>query len=251
MKNKIWGIVAASGIGTRMNTAQPKQYLPLHGWRVVDYALRALCECDFVAGVVVGIRADDRCWAAQPFAHAKLLGASLGGLERAHTVLNALEQLMDTHNAAADDWVMVHDGVRPCVRHTDIERLVAAARAHGDGAVLAVRLTDALKQGNRAGLIERTVEKKNGETTDVAGVNNAAGAWYWRALTPQMFRCAALRVALQQSLAQGIVPADESAAMERNGVQPIAVEGHPANLKITVPADLELAEMYLRAVSAE
>ncbi len=176
----------------------------------------------------------------QPFVHAKLTAVSRGGAERAHTVLNALEQLLRDH-AAADDWAMVHDAARPCLRLADIERLVAAARAHGGGAVLGLRVADTLKRANREGVIETTVavDRDGGE-------GEGSGGFYWRALTPQMFRCGQLQTALRRALEQGVVPTDESAAMERAGMRPAAVEGHPANLKITVPADLELAALYLQ-----
>ena len=236
-QKKIWGIVPAAGIGKRMMSAQPKQYLPLHGRRVLDHALFALCRSDSVDGVIVGIREGDRWWRTQPFAHAKLLGVSPGGAQRARTVLNALAQILDHNIAAADDWAMVHDGVRPCLGRADVERLVSAARAHGSGAVLAAKLADTLKRGNREGRIEKTIGAGGGDSGEV----------YWRALTPQMFRCGPLKTALEEALARGIAPTDESAAMEMTGLRPVAVEGDPANLKITVPADLELASLYLRA----
>lgn len=215
-----------------MRSEQPKQYLPLCGRRVLDHALLALCQSDSVDGVIIGIREGDRWWRAQPFEHEKLLSVSPGGEQRAHTVLNALEQLLGNNPAAANDWVMVHDGVRPCLERADVERLVVTARSHGAGAVLAARLTDTLKQGSCEGVITGTI--------------GAGGDVYWRALTPQMFRCGPLKDALRQSLERGIVPTDESAAMEMTGLRPAAVEGHPANIKITVSADLELASLYLR-----
>lgn len=214
-----------------MMSERPKQYLPLCGRRVLDHALLALCQSASVDGVIVGIREGDRWWRAQPFAHVKLLGVSPGGEERAHTVLNALERLLEDNIAANRDWAMVHDGVRPCLRPVDVERLVAAARSAGTGAVLAAKLTDTLKQGSREGVIEKTL--------------GAGGKVHWRALTPQLFRCGPLKTALRESLARGIVPTDESAAMEMTGLRPVAVEGHPTNIKITVPADLELASLYL------
>ena len=232
---KIWGIVPAAGLGKRMMSAQPKQYLPLCERRVLDHALLALCRSDSVDGVIVGIREGDRQWRAQPFAHAKLRAVSAGGEQRAHTVLNALRHLLQAGIAAADDWAMVHDAVRPCVAPQDIERLVTAARAHGNGALLALRVTDTLKRA-RNGVIEKTL----------GGNGNGNGEEYWRALTPQMFRCEPLMRALQHALECGIAPTDESAAMERTGIHPTAVPGHPANIKITVASDLELAALYLR-----
>lgn len=230
--NNIWGIVAAAGAGARMGDAfdRPKQYLPLCGRRVMDHALSALCECESVRGVVVGVRDGDAYWRAQPFVHAKLLAASRGGDTRAHTVLNALRCLLD-EVAAADDWALVHDAARPCVAARDLGALIAAARAHGGGAALALPVRDALKRVGD-GVIKESVAARAGTTV-------------WRAATPQMFRCGALANALQDCIDNGIAAADECAAMVRVGVHASAVAGHPANIKITVADDLELATAYL------
>ncbi|MEP1582052.1 MAG: 2-C-methyl-D-erythritol 4-phosphate cytidylyltransferase, partial [Marinobacter sp.] len=67
----------------------------------------------------------------------------------------------------------------------------------------------------------------------------------WRALTPQMFRCGALRRALEAAIVSGYPVADESSAMEYAGKVPCIVGGRPDNIKITVPADLALAGFIL------
>lgn len=238
----IWGVVAAAGVGARMggDFDRPKQYLPLHGRRVIDHALAAVCACPAVDGVVAGIRDGDAWWRARPFAHAKLLAVSRGGETRANTVLNALRRLLPPEGpAAAGDWALVHDAARPCVSARDLDAVIAAARAHGGGAVLALPVTDALKRVS-GGVIK-------------AGVQVAAGETCWRAATPQMFRCGALAEALQNCIDHDLAPPDECAAMESAGVHAAVVAGHPANLKITVAADLELAAAYLagRAIECE
>ena len=229
-QEKVWGIVPCAGIGQRMLSKLPKQYLPLCGRRVLDHALLALCRSDVVDAVIVGIREGDRYWQEQPFEHEKVQGISRGGETRAHTVLNALQQLLADNLATCSDWAMVHDGVRPCLSLSDIENLVGAARSHADGAILGVKLTDTLKRGDDRQHMVNTMEREQ---------------TYWRALTPQMFRCGALRDALQCAITQGRVATDESAAMEMSGYRPLAVEGNPANIKITTPTDLELASLYL------
>jgi len=228
--NNIWGIVAAAGVGRRMGGDRPKQYLPLHGARVIDHALSALCAHANVRGVVVGVRDGDEYWRARPFAHAKLLATITGGESRARTVLNALQHLLGKV-ATADDWALVHDAARPCIDANDLDALLTAAREHGDGAALALPVSDALKRVDD-GVIESSL------STD-------AGKTIWRAVTPQMFRCGALADALQHCIDDGVMPADECQAMQRAGVHAAAVAGHPANIKITVAADLELAAAYL------
>lgn len=248
-REKVWAVVPAAGRGVRMrgHGGCPKQYLPLGEKRVLDYALAAVCGSDLVDGVVVGVRADDGWWRGQPFAHAKLLGVSGGGETRAETVVNGLRWLLREGGAAGDDWALVHDAARPCLRGEDIARVVGAARAHGAGAILAWRVVDALKEVREGEVVGR-VGSVAGE-----GGEGGEGVSRWRAATPQVFRCQALCEAFEEGLAGGATAAtagllaDESAAMEARGVRARVVEGLPGNLKVTLPADLALAEAILRA----
>ncbi len=231
---KIWAVVPAAGIGERMQSDRPKQYILLGQRRIIDHVLGTLCRSERVDGVFVILRKEDKWWHVNPFTHPKLCTIRAGGKTRAETVLNALQRLLKEQIGVADDWVMVHDAVRPCLQHADINRLIAAAQAHDAGAILANRLTDTLKQVSTDSIIHKTVDMPDD------GV-------YWRSLTPQIFRCGLLESALRQALEQGRVPTDESAAMERIGVYPTVVNGNPTNIKITFPADLRLAAYYLES----
>lgn len=226
----IWAIVPAAGTGVRMQADVPKQYLPLLGRPVIVQTLERLCSYAAVRGVLVGVAPDDRVWPALDLARFdKLIGSCHGGAARAHTVLNGLNALAE--KARDDDWVMVHDAVRPCVRHSDLDKLVAAARASSDGALLASPVADSLKRADAAGRIVETVPREH----------------LWRALTPQMFRLKPLRRALELALGGDAANiTDDAAAIERAGGRPVVVEGRPDNIKITRPADLALAELFLR-----
>lgn len=156
-----------------------------------------------------------------------------GGDERFHSVRNALQSLAGS--ASEDDWVLVHDAVRPCVRAQDIDRLVDMARQGCAGAVLGVPVRDTMKRIGPDGLVRATVDR----------------AALWHAHTPQMFRMAALASALDDVIASGLDVTDEAQAMERAGVAACMVEGHPDNIKITRLHDMVLAELYLAAQSEE
>jgi len=91
-------------------------------------------------------------------------------------------------------------------------------------------LSDTLKRADHKGAVAETV-KRDG---------------LWRALTPQVFPFAALRTALQAALRAGVEITDEASAMEYTGAHPRLVLGHADNIKITLPGDLALAELYLR-----
>lgn len=232
----IWAIVPAAGAGSRMQAAIPKQYLPLAGRPILLRTLERLCACPELSGLVVGIAAGDSHWPGLAPAcerMEKYAGHYLGGAMRSDSVLNGLRALPKT--ARDDDWVMVHDAVRPCVRHADIEKLVSAVARHPDGGLLALPMADTVKRADDDGNILETVPRAN----------------LWRALTPQLFRLGRLRLALERASAQSLEVTDEAAAIERLGDRPKVVAGHPDNIKITLPADLELAELYLARQTEE
>ena len=222
-------MVPAAGGGTRMRADRPKQYLHLLGHSILERSLARLGSHPRVRGVLVGVATDDVYWPTLSGPFPRLLGTYPGGAERAVTVLNGLQALADY--AAADDWVLVHDAARPCLRHADIDALLEMIAGHPDGGLLALPVSDTVKRADHNGCSEETVPR----------------AGLWRALTPQAFRYAALKGALEQALADGVDITDEASAMEYAGARPRLVHGHADNIKITVPEDLALAEMYLRA----
>jgi len=216
-----------------MQANLPKQYLPLLGRPVIAHTLERLCRYPRLRGIVVGLAPRDVRWRdiAVPGGE-KIIGVYDGGASRAQTVMNGLAAL--AAHARADDWVMVHDAVRPCVREDDLDRLVEAALACTDGALLGAPVTDTVKRADADNRVQQTVPR----------------AGLWRALTPQMFPLGRLREALAHVLRDGGDVTDESAAMEAIGARPRLVEGHSDNIKITRPADLALAELFLRQQEA-
>jgi 2-C-methyl-D-erythritol 4-phosphate cytidylyltransferase len=210
-----------------MGGEHPKQYLTLTGRTVIEHSLTRLLDHPGIAGAVVAISAADSNWAGLDYRHHKSLQIAIGGRERGDSVLNALRVLEDMANV--DDWVLVHDAARPCLRHEDIDQLMRHCWAHPVGGILAIPVKDTLKRAGVAGEIDETIDRTA----------------LWHAQTPQMFRLGALRHALEQALAAGAVVTDEASAMERAGQQPLLVEGHADNIKITRPEDLALATFYL------
>ncbi len=224
----LWAVVPAAGIGMRMGADVPKQYLKLGDRTVLEHSLAALCTVPALSGIVVALAEDDPYW---PDLHPDLpcpLYTAPGGAERAESVLNALDILCE--RAADDDWVLVHDAARPCVRTADLNRLVTALRDDPVGGLLAVPVRDTMKQADAEQRCSATVDRSR----------------LWHALTPQMFRVGALRDALRAAAASGVVVTDDASAMEQAGLRPRLIEGHADNLKITRPEDLALAEFYLR-----
>ena len=237
---RVWAIVPAAGRGERFTASAPglgaKQYAPLLGATVLEWSLRALLAEPRVHAVVVALAADDAEW---PRVAAKLqspkLRTTIGGVNRQDTVANGLDALAE--EAAAADWVLVHDAARPCLNATDLGALLdavgaGAARPAGAaasaGAVLAAPVVD-------------TVKRELGDhvaTVDRQGL--------WRALTPQVFAFAELRHALKEASLAGIAVTDEAQAVERLGLRPTLVQGSPFNVKVTRPEDLIVAARVLK-----
>ncbi|MEA1082426.1 2-C-methyl-D-erythritol 4-phosphate cytidylyltransferase [Marinobacter qingdaonensis] len=226
---RLWLIVPAAGIGRRMQAELPKQYLRIHSRFILDITLSRLLESLPLAGCMVPLSPDDRWWPDSEASREGRVQTCTGGDERADSVLAALAALAG--QASAHDWVLVHDAARPCVHPDDLARLVDTLIEHPIGGLLASPVADTLKRADGAS------EPEVRETVDRGGL--------WRAFTPQMFRYGALADALQKAVAAGQPVTDESSAMEFSGNMPVLVEGRPDNIKVTVPADLELASFIL------
>jgi 2-C-methyl-D-erythritol 4-phosphate cytidylyltransferase / 2-C-methyl-D-erythritol 2,4-cyclodiphosphate synthase len=224
-----WLIMPAAGSGRRFGTQVPKQYAPLLGRTVIEWALAPFITDTRCVGVVVALAAEDPWW---PQVAARLpdrIATVAGGSERSGSVLNGLRALGT--RADASDWVLVHDAARPCLPPADLTKLLRELRDHETGGLLAAPGADTLKfvPSGGAAAVERTVER----------------AGLWRALTPQMFRFGALRAALEAAHAAGRAPTDESQALEWMGARPLLVEGSAANMKVTTAQDLKLAAAIL------
>ena len=228
----IWAVLPAAGIGRRMGSGIPKQYLFIDGSPLLLHALRRLAAVQEIAKIVVVIHPEDTHWAElQESISAEFenrIITVIGGDERYRSVLNGLAAMAEF--ADKDDWVLVHDAVRPCVRTTDIEKLIKEASSHAVGGLLGSPVDNTLKRVDQKQTVLETVDRES----------------YWNALTPQMFRFAQLKEAIESVVASGAQVTDEAAAMEIAGFKPIMVAGSKDNIKITHEADLLLASQILK-----
>ncbi len=227
---RYWAAVPAAGVGRRMRSDIPKQYLELCGQAVLLHSLQRLASCPGISGVFVGVSAGDPYWKEiwhDISNHASWLKSVCdGGEERADTVSLILDDMAGT--AQQTDWVLVHDAVRPCITHSDIQLLMKLA-SQQDGGLLGRPISDTVKLTDSNARVKKTISRDN----------------LWGAQTPQMFRYGELRQALRNAKKKGVVITDEASAMEVSGFQPLMVKGRSDNIKITVPGDLELAEIFL------
>jgi len=235
MKHSIWAIVPAAGVGKRMLSATPKQYLPLNERPVIEHTVNALLQNENISGLVIALQADDAYWPEINICSQKPLLRTTGGKERADSVLNAINELFNYESFdAASDWVMVHDAVRPCLRQQDIDKLALEVAEDGNGGLLALQVRDTMKRqhtGVFPASVDKTVEREN----------------LWHALTPQYFPAESLKNALTRAQRDNLTITDEASAMELAGFSPKLVQGHEDNIKITRPDDLRLASLYLQS----
>lgn len=227
MPERIWFVIAAAGASSRFGGPVPKPYLRVAGRSLIEHSLRALSRLPGVAGGVVVTAPGDRRWLRLPKSVRQDVMTTAGGPTRALSVLNGLNALV---TAAPEDWVLVHDAARPCPPRNCLDALVAECRRDPVGGLLAVPVTDTLKQADEEGRCVRTLPRDK----------------LWRAQTPQMFRHGRLTRALTQALGEGFEATDEAAAIEGLGLRPRLVEGSPLNIKVTHPGDLALVSAAMR-----
>jgi len=227
VSERFWAVVPAAGVGRRMGGEVPKQYLELLGRRVIDHSLRRLLGHPLIEAAYVALSPEDAYWSSCEHASDPRVVRVPGGVERCHSVVNALSALKAV--AAEEDWVLVHDAARPCLTAEDLDCLVSTLRDHPVGGLLGVPVHDTLKRVLAGGEVEETVPRRD----------------LWQAYTPQMFRLGLLTRSLEQALEKGELVTDDASAVELAGHRPRMVEGHAGNIKITRPSDLALAAFHL------
>jgi len=219
-------IIPAAGVGNRMATAIPKQYLPLSGKPTISHCIQTFFACPRIASINLALSPEDYFWRSlQLDAQSRLQLHYTGGDTRAQTVLNTLNALQP--QVAETDWMLVHDAARPGLTGELLNQLLDSVENDDVGGLLALPLADTLKQSNAESRVVNTIPREG----------------LWQAQTPQMFRYALLKSALESF--DG-APTDEAQAVEALGLQPKLVVGSLRNMKITYPQDVALMEVLMQ-----
>ena len=219
-------MIPAAGNGSRFRGELPKQYWMLDGKPMLVHSIERLAASIPLQQVHVVVSPGDRWFDEVIGTTPGVTVLRCGGATRGETVRNALLALAD---AADDDWILIHDAVRPCIDPASLMRLQQELLHDDVGGLLALPMVGTLK---RAGAEGRSVRSEPREGL-------------WCAQTPQMFRYGVLRDALARPDAAHCT--DEAQAVEAMGLQPRLVTGNPTNLKITYPEDLTLAAAIMSA----
>jgi 2-C-methyl-D-erythritol 4-phosphate cytidylyltransferase len=214
-----------------MGGSIPKQYLRLHDVPVIIHTLKKLAATPSIEGIIVVISETDPYWPELNIPVDIPVRVVTGGEHRVHSVFNGVESIAS--ELSNDDWILVHDAARPCVRNEDIVKLIDGVKDHECGGLLATPVRDTMKQAAENNAIKATLDRST----------------MWHALTPQIFRAPLLLDALTAGLNDPDKITDEASALELQGYSPLLVEGHADNIKITRPEDLALAGFYLKNVA--
>lgn len=225
MSSQLHAIIPAAGIGSRMAATIPKQYLRIAGKTLLEHSVDTLLRTPGVCSVTVALHPDDAFANDLSIFADPRVSRVTGGDARADSVLAALRAVPGRRG----DWVLVHDAARPGLQVADVLRLIETVTAKGEGGILAEPLIDTVKRADAQGRVENTLDRSS----------------LWRAQTPQMFRLDELISALLSAAEDGHAVTDEASAMELAGRPVLLIPGSPANLKVTVAEDLELAAWYL------
>ena len=243
---KVIVIIPAAGLGTRMapmpggakgkqkKSPPSKQFTELGGTPILLHTLRKFAAVDTVTEIWIALRENEiegfraRLQSEGNSVLNKKVELVPGGEHRQQSVGNALNAI----TAAADDIVLVHDAVRPFVTPEIIREVILAAQKYG-AAIAGLPAVDTVKQ------VERTAQGAIVKATiPRAGVVMAQ--------TPQGFRYGVIKKVFDEAAADGFLGTDEASLAERSGQKVAVVMGSAKNIKITTPADMELAEFYLR-----
>ena len=220
-------IIVAAGRGTRMGPNMDKLFLAVAGQPVIAHTWAKFDSAECIDEIVIVIRAGlqnafeeiaTKLGTSKPFRFAE------GGPERQDSVWNGLQAL-----TSGSDVVAIHDGARPCVTHQLIERCVRAAKDFG-AAVAARRVTDTIKQSEDGVAISRTVDRSK----------------LWSVQTPQAFRTAVIRKAIEAARERKVNLTDDTAACELIEQPVMLIEDQGPNPKVTVPGDLPFIASLLK-----
>lgn len=221
-------IVPAAGVGKRMLAACPKQYLKINDEVILEHTVNRLLSHKNITKVILALSDDDDYFMQTTLANNPDVIRVSGGEERVDSVLSGLRKVDDKNCP----WVLVHDAARPCVSHYDIDLLIEQCLNQNVGGLLAAPVID-------------TIKKRNNTATDSRVSETVDRSLLWHALTPQMYKTAELKQAIEYANSKGLPITDESSAIELLGLPSLLVSASRENIKITRPEDLALASFYL------
>ena len=224
----IFAVIVAAGSGSRMGTAVKKQYLTLNDRPIIAHTLLAFDRYRQLERIILVAPESDldpcRRQIVAPLRLKHDVQLVAGGRHRQESVRNGL----DVWAGSQDDIVMIHDGVRPFLRSSLMDRLIEGAGETG-ACIPALAATDTLKQVDDRGVIVRTLDREQIRL----------------AQTPQTFTYEVIHNAHLAAAKSGFKATDDASVAEFAGATVTTIPGDPDNIKITTPEDLAIARTII------
>ncbi|MEW9502691.1 2-C-methyl-D-erythritol 4-phosphate cytidylyltransferase [Jeotgalibacillus marinus] len=217
-------VIPAAGQGKRMGADRNKLLLEVEGKPIIIHTLEVFEKDVNCLGIILAIHASDREELVSLFNQfniCKVIHTVEGGRERQQSVHNALKK-------ASCDIVLVHDGARPFIQPSTIQKLVQTANDSG-AAIAAVPVKDTIKVV-RKGTVDKTIERSS----------------LWSIQTPQAFRLSMIIKAYDEAELDGVMGTDDASLVEKMGEKIQVVEADYDNIKLTTKEDLIFAEAIFK-----
>jgi 2-C-methyl-D-erythritol 4-phosphate cytidylyltransferase len=219
-------IIVAGGIGTRMKSSTPKQFLMMRGRAIARHSFDLFLSLPYIAEIVVVC--DPAYQTIFDVSHSVIpIAFASPGERRQDSVFNGFQKLSQ-QLSRTDTLVCIHDSARPLVTAAVVDRVVEAARVHG-AAIAGVPL-------------KATVKVCDDNQMVVSTPNRSA---LWEVQTPQVIRYNLMKEGLDRAHRSGVAVTDDASLIELLGYPVKIVEAAYTNIKVTTPDDLVLAERFL------
>lgn len=223
---KISVIIPSGGLGKRINTPLPKQYLKIFGKEIIAYTLLVFQKVKEIDEIIIA--ADSFYFKLlqkiiKKYDLSKVTFLVEAGTERQYSVENAIKLI----NPSSDNIVLVHDAVRPLVSPKIIKDAIKGAMEHSN-AVVAIKAKDTLLKGTD--FVSKYLDRNN--------------TYYVQ--TPQVFNGTDIQKAFYKANKDNFLGTDESMLVKRCGKKIFIVEGSSLNLKITSKDDLLLFKSLVK-----
>jgi len=230
--SEVIAVLPAAGIGSRMQTTCPKQYIILRDKTILEHAIEVLLYHPIVKHIIVVLNQQDKQFYSLPIAYNTKISVVYGGDKRADSVMAGLRHIEKNTNKSI--WVLIHDAVRPCLRSSDLDLLLNIIGHSKIGGILATPVRDTIKRVIMPIIMGKVIIAHTVDRQQL-----------WHALTPQFFPFELLKTCLSYVIDKKVEITDEAAALEYCGYYPQLINGRSDNIKVTYPEDLALAEFYL------
>ena len=217
-------LLSCAGNGSRFNSQIPKQYSKINDKTILEYTLDAFLAVPQISQIMIVAAPNDN-YIDDVLANkypSRVVIAKVGGDSRVASVKNGLNKLSCSDN----DWILIHDAVRCCIRPQTVLRLIETLNVDKVGGILAIPATDTVKQGDGVS-ISKTLDRNT----------------IYLAQTPQMFRHKVLKAAINQADVSGFT--DDASLVENLGLKVKLVTGDTTNIKVTYIEDMALATTIL------